>query len=291
MSDRPSIKDDRPMPKALTQAQVDSFRRDGFVFPVRALSAAEAADHAARVDDFEARTGEKASSRLRTKANLLTPWLAELVRHPRILDAVEDVLGPDILCWGGGIFVKRPHDPAFVSWHQDTWYWSWQPKDAVTVWLAFTDTSVANGAVRYVPGSHTRPIERHAWKNDTNNLLTTSLEVSGGVDEAKAVTAEIKAGEMILHHERVVHGSLPNTSDAPRIGFSIQYVAAHFKETAIPKTSASLVRGVDRYNNFEDEPVPAREFDPVGVAAFDRALVLYREAAKSLRLAKGPGAP
>jgi non-haem Fe2+, alpha-ketoglutarate-dependent halogenase len=271
------------MPKALTEAQVAAFRRDGFVHPVRALSEEEAAACLRRVDDFEASSGEKASVRLRTKAHLLMPWLHELVRHPRVLDAVEDVLGPDILCWGGGIFVKRARDPSFVSWHQDTWYWSWQPKDAVTVWLAFTDASPENGGVRYIPGSHKRPVNTHEWTNRPNNLLTTSLEVAGGVDEKAAVDTALKAGEMILHHERVVHGSLPNTSDRPRIGFSIQYVATKFKETAIPRTSATLVRGVDRYENFEAEPAPKTDFDPVGVAAFDRGLRLYREAAKSLR--------
>jgi non-heme Fe2+,alpha-ketoglutarate-dependent halogenase len=271
------------MPKALTPAQIDSYRRDGFLSPVRAVTEAEASECMRSVDRFEAETGEKASRRLRTKAHLLMPWLADLVRHPGILDAVEDIIGPDILCWGGGIFVKRPHDPSFVSWHQDTWYWSWQPKEAVTAWLAFTDSTPENGAVRYLAGSHDRPIATHSTLANPNNLLTTSLEVAGGVDEAKAVDTSLKAGEMILHHERVVHGSLPNSSDRPRVGFSIQYIATSIKETTIPRTSATLVRGVDRFHNFEPEPIPARDFDPAGLAAFDRALVLYREAAKNLR--------
>ena len=271
------------MPKALTTEQLAAFRRDGFVFPVRALGEADAEGYAAKVDEFEARTGHLASKKLRTKAHLLVPWLAELVRHPRVLDAVEDVLGPDILCWGCGLFVKRGRDPAFVSWHQDTWYWSWQPKEAMTVWLAFTKTDPENGAVRYVPGSHLRPIAAHDWTDKASNLLTTSLEVAGGLDESQAVDTRLRPGEMILHHERVVHGSAPNRSDAPRIGFSIQYIATSLKETAIPRTSASLVRGVDRFNNFEPEPVPQSEFDPVGVAAFDRAQALYHEAAKHLR--------
>ncbi|MFO0997714.1 MAG: phytanoyl-CoA dioxygenase family protein [Alphaproteobacteria bacterium] len=271
------------MPKVLSQGQVESYRRDGFLFPVRAISAEEAAQCLARVDRFEAETGEKASRRLRTKAHLLMPWLADLVRHPGILDAVEDLIGPDILCWGGGIFVKRPHDPSFVSWHQDTWYWSWQPKEAVTVWLAFTDATTENGSVRYLPGSHDRPIAEHSLLANPNNLLTTSLEVTGGVDERQAVDSSLKAGEMILHHERVVHGSRPNNSDRPRVGFSIQYLATSIKEMAKPCTSATLVRGVDRFNNFEPEPRPSSDFDPVGLAAFDHALVLYREMAKSLK--------
>lgn len=270
------------MPKALTKNQVDSFQRDGFVFPARGISEAEAAECVRRIDAFEKSIGEKASVRLRTKAHLLMPWLAELVRRKEIVDAVEDILGPDIMCWGGGVFVKRAKDPAFVSWHQDTWYWSWQPKDAVTVWLAFTDAATDNGSVRYIPGSHNENITSHEWTNKANNLLTTSLEVQGGVDESRAVDTTLKPGEMILHHERVVHGSSPNTSGRPRIGFSIQYVGANFKETAIPRTSATLVRGRD-HGNFESEPVPTKEFDPAGLAAFDHALGLYREAAKSLR--------
>jgi non-heme Fe2+,alpha-ketoglutarate-dependent halogenase len=264
------------VPKALRDGQVEAFARDGFAGPVPALSAEEAGSCLARIDAFEAETGEKASVRLRTKAHLLMPWINELVRHPGVLDAVEDVLGPDILCWGGGFFYKRGNTDAFVSWHQDTWYWTWEPKDAVTVWLALTESTEEMGCVRYLPGSHRQPITTPGRLAREGNLLTTSLEVSGGVDEAKTVAMPLGAGQLSLHHERAVHGSGANRTDRPRVGFSIQYVAPHFVHVTGPKTSATLVRGEDRHGNFLPEPVPAKPFDPPAMECFERCLAFYR---------------
>ncbi|MBT6117784.1 MAG: phytanoyl-CoA dioxygenase family protein [Rhodospirillaceae bacterium] len=264
------------MPKALTDGQVAAYGRDGFTGPVPALTVAEAAACLARIDAFEAETGEQASTRLRTKAHLLLPWINDLVRHPRVLDAVEDVLGADILCWGGGFFYKRGGTGSFVSWHQDTWYWTWQPKDAVTVWLALTDATEEMGCVHYLPGSHLAPITTPGRLAREGNLLTTSLEVAGGVDEARTVAMPLQCGQLSLHHERAVHGSAPNRTDRPRVGFSIQYVAPHFVHATGPKTSATLVRGEDRHGNFLPEPVPTRDFDPPAMAAFERCLDFYR---------------
>ena len=112
------------MPRALTEEQVAGFRRDGFVFPVDGLSADEAAAAVDCLERYERDTGEEVMATLAHKSHLPFRLFSDIVRHPRILDAVEDLIGPDILCWGSSFFVKEPRDPGYVSWHCDTNY-SW----------------------------------------------------------------------------------------------------------------------------------------------------------------------
>src|SRR6185312_10596629 len=136
------------MPKMLTSAQVDQFWEQGFVAPIGVLSAAEARDCRDQLERFETTAGGPLRGDLRHKSHLLFTWLADLVRHPRILDAVEDVIGPNILCWGSSFFIKEPRNPGFVSWHQDSTYWGLDPADVITAWIAFSDSTPANGAMR-----------------------------------------------------------------------------------------------------------------------------------------------
>src|SRR6202046_5282320 len=141
--------------KFLSDSAVRQYREAGYVAPVRALSTAEAGALRARLEAFEGGAGILAG-KLRHKSHLLFTWLNDLVRHPRILDAVEDVVGPNILCWGTSFFIKEPRNPAFVSWHQDSTYWGLDPADVVTAWVALSDSTSENGAMRVIPGSHLR---------------------------------------------------------------------------------------------------------------------------------------
>ena len=104
--------------KNLTDDLVQRYRDTGYLAPIRVLSTAEAAQIRAKLEAFEAGAGPLAG-KLRQKSHLLFTWLNDLIRHERILDAVEDIIGPDILCWGTSFFIKEPHNPAYVSWHQD----------------------------------------------------------------------------------------------------------------------------------------------------------------------------
>ncbi len=139
----------------LTDRQVADFRRDGCVFPIRVLSAAEAAGYRARLEAYESATGAPIHGNLRHKTHLLFTWADELVHHPAILDAVADVIGPDILCWTTNFFIKEPSSAGFVSWHQDSTYWGLDPADVVTAWVAFTDATPENGYMQFIPGTHT----------------------------------------------------------------------------------------------------------------------------------------
>src|SRR5262249_25395997 len=142
--------------RRLTLAQVEAFRRDGYLYPLRGLSSAEAQRYRARLEAFEARQGPLTTTPFRTKPHLVFEWVAELVRHPAILDAVEDLLGPDLLVWSSSFFLKGARDPSYVSWHQDSTYWGLSEPDVVTAWLALSVSSVASGCMRVVPGSHLR---------------------------------------------------------------------------------------------------------------------------------------
>src|SRR5579862_4455278 len=197
------------MPKLLSPTQIARFWEEGYLAPVRVMSEAEAADYRGRLESFEASTGGPLGGDLRHKSHLLFTWLADLVRHPRILDAVEDLYGPDILCWTSNFFIKERASPSFVSWHQDSTYWGLSKPDVVTAWVALTAADASNGAMEVVPGTHHLDQIPHRDTFARDNLLTRGQEVAVEVDAAKGVRLDLSPGEMSLHHVRLVHGSPP----------------------------------------------------------------------------------
>ena len=268
------------MPKLLAQSQIDTFWRDGCVFPVRVMSAERAQEVRERLEAFEAKAGGPLKGDLRHKSHLLFPWLNEVVRDTKIVDAIEDLYGPDLLCWTTNFFIKEAHDPAFVSWHQDSTYWGLSKPDVVTAWLALTASNEGNGAMGFIPGMHTTDQIAHRDTFATNNLLTRGQEIAVGVDESKAVVVALEPGEISLHHVRVVHGSPPNPSNDRRIGFAIRYIPTSVAQVA-GQDSATLVRGVDAYHHFDLEPAPAADMEPAFVQlhkeiAERNANILYR---------------
>ena len=260
-------------PGVLTADQVAAFRRDGYFAPLRVLPADEAAQLRTRLEAFEAGDGLVMKSTARNKPHLLFTWLDRLIRHPAIVDAVEDILGPDLLVWGSSFFIKEPHDPAFVSWHQDSTYWGLSHPDIVTAWIALSVSDEINGAMRVIPGSHLRDQLRHQDTFAADNLLTRGQEVAVTVDDKAAVGLYLQPGEMSLHHVRIVHGSEPNRAGYRRIGFAIRYVPTYVRQTAGPRDSAVLVRGTDRYHHFEIEPSPRVDFGEAERAAHHRVVV------------------
>ena len=268
------------MPKILTEAQIDQFWRDGCVFPVRVMPEAEALEIRRRLETFESENGGPLKGALRHKSHLLFTWLGDLVRNNRIVDAIEDLYGPNLLCWTTNFFIKEARNPAFVSWHQDSTYWGLDKPDVVTAWVALTPSNKANGAMKFIPGSHTKDQIPHRDTFAKNNLLTRGQEVAVEVDESKAVAITLEPGEISLHHVRLVHGSPPNPSHDRRIGFAIRYIPTTVAQIA-GEDSATLVRGVDTHRHFELEPRPTRDMDPEFVALHQaiterNAQILYR---------------
>ncbi|HEV2336810.1 MAG TPA: phytanoyl-CoA dioxygenase family protein [Stellaceae bacterium] len=268
------------MPKLLSEAQIAQYQEEGYLAPIRIMAADEAAAMRADLEAVEARMGGKLRGDLRHKSHLLFPFLADLVRHPLLLDAIEDVLGPDLLCWTSNFFIKEAESPSFVSWHQDSTYWGLSAPEVATAWVALTPSTIENGAMAVIPGSHKFDQIPHRDTFDRHNLLTRGQEIAVEVDGGEAVPLILKPGEMSLHHVRLVHGSAPNPSADRRIGFAIRYIPTHIRQLE-GEDSATLVRGTDRFHHFAPEPSPQSEMAPEMLALHKRiaersAQILYR---------------
>jgi non-haem Fe2+, alpha-ketoglutarate-dependent halogenase len=253
------------MPKRLTTEQIAHFTDFGYVPAVRVLTRARALEIRARLEEFERSRGGPLHGSLRHKTHLLFPWLNELVRDDRIVDAIEDLYGTNLLCWTTNFFIKEAHDPAFVSWHQDSTYWGLSAPDVVTAWVALSQSDESNGSMQVIPGTHRLEQIAHRDTFSQHNLLTRGQEIAVEVDETQAVSINLEPGEMSLHHVRIIHGSPPNASAKRRIGFAIRYIPTSVRQLQ-GNDSATLVRGVDLFRTFAPEPRPRRDLDPELVA-------------------------
>ncbi|MBT4488261.1 MAG: phytanoyl-CoA dioxygenase [Rhodospirillaceae bacterium] len=243
----------------------ESYQKQGYLSPIRVMSAEEAARIADKVAGIEAEHGVEGADILRSNTHFLFPELYDLILSPAILDHVEKVLGPDILCWSSSFFSKSAHDPSFVSWHQDLTYWGLEPEDIVTAWVAITPSTRESGCMKVLPGTHAPGQLSHSDTFAANNLLSRGQVLDVDVDEAEAVDLELQPGEMSLHHVLIVHGSEPNQSDLPRHGFVIRYMPTYCKQIG-GRTTALLARGQDSYNHFDPVPRPLADMHPDAVA-------------------------
>ena len=250
------------MPRSLSETEVQTFRKDGLLFPKRVLSAEAAAGYLAELEAYEATIGEPVNGAHRYKCHLLFPWINDLMREPQILDMVEDVLGPDLMIWTTHLYPKEPGDGRFISWHQDSAHWGLASDDIVTVWIALTDATVENGCMRMLPGSHVSGTVDHHDSDDPKNILTRGQTISADIDENKTVSVELQQGEASLHHLYMMHASPSTHSAGRRVAVALRYITPQAKQTRVTIDYATLVRGEDRYGNFEPEPRPTALFDP-----------------------------
>ena len=204
---------------SLSAEMLDRYERDGIVFPVPVLSRDE-------VREFRGALEEVVEDRQRRAENLHLQhsWAYRLATHQAVLDAVEGILGPELLIDGNLVFYKPPHDESYASWHQDSVYSGWHLTPSVSAWIALTVSEPANGCMRVVPGSHKQGLLDHDNVRDPNLLNKRGERLSRDVDESQAVDVVLKPGEMSLHHTNIIHGSNANTSDVPRIGFIVRFV-------------------------------------------------------------------
>jgi hypothetical protein len=261
------------MNASLGPDRLADYQRDGIVYPIRVMSEAYAADALRNLELLEAREGGRLGEKTNEKPHILLPWLNELVRHPAILDAVENILGPNILCWASGFFAKSPNDGTFVSWHQDSTYWGLSSSDVLTAWVALTPSQPENGCLRVVPGSHRKDQVPHRDTFADGNLLSRGQEIAVTIDENEAADVILQPGEMSLHHVKIFHASGRNLGAQRRVGFSIRYIPTHVRQIS-GRTTALLVRGEDAYHHFEPEPTPNSDFHPEAVAFHAHALNL-----------------
>ncbi len=259
------------MPKVLKPEAIERLRRDGIYFPVPGISETAAADYRRQLEAFEAANGGALKGANRFKTHLLFKWLADLIRAPLILDTVEDLIGPDILCWTTHWFIKEARSPDFVSWHQDNNYWGLDTKELVSIWLALSPATIESGCMRMLPGSHLHPPMPHVDTYGEHNMLTRGQVIDRDIDESKAVNVTLETGEAALFAYEIAHASHPNQSDDRRIAVVARYMPPTARQTLADWDSAALVRGTDSYGHFEHEPVPSCDLDPVAVAFHKKA--------------------
>ena len=260
------------MPSALSEIAVAQYRRDGVLFPVPVLSEQEAARFRGRLEAYEREHGPLRGKRM-FKTHLIFTWVDEIIRHPAVLDAVESILGPNLLVWNTHWFIKEPADERFIGWHQDLTYWRLEPDEALTAWIALSPATAESGAMRMVPGSHQRELVAHTDTWNGKSMLTRGQELAVEVDESEAELVELRPGEMSLHHDRIFHASNANRSADRRIGLAVRYIPTHVRQVAIHDDSAALVRGHDAFGHFRHEPRPGRDLEPAMLALQDAAAV------------------
>ena len=265
------------MGKVLSRERIEAFERDGFVAPIEGIGAERAAALRAMFEAYEAEHSVNAAKTLRIKCHLAFPALAALARDPAILDAVEDVLGPDILIYLSSLWFKGAHDGAYVSWHQDSAYYGLDPHNEATVWLALSDSTPRSGCVRVIPGSHRGAELVHEETYDPDNLLSRGQALRG-IDDTGAVDLALKAGQFSIHHEKLIHGSRPNRADYRRMGMSFIYIPTHVR-SSVGRRSAMLVRGQDRFGHWDPDPEPRFDLDPVCMAMMERWIAGYTDTA------------
>jgi hypothetical protein len=213
----------------------------------------------------------------------------ELVRHPKVLDAVESVIGPDILIYHLTSWLKEPNDPAHVSWHQDGTYFGLEPAEQITAWIALTDATPEMGCIKILPGSHVIGQRPHKDTFSPGNLLSRGQTIEHKLDYTSYVMMPLKAGQISLHHTHVVHSSEPNRTNQRRIGIGVSYIPPRCRLISGARVSAALVRGHDDYGHFDLEPRPAGDFDVASRAAHAAAVERFFESNKLLAARRRSG--
>jgi len=244
---------------ALASTIATAYAKNGYFFPYDVTSETEAAGLLADLEAAEAEVaGDRARlSMVRSFPAQLLPSFAGLVRHPRLIEAVSQILGPDLLVWGSGLFIKEASSRSYVSWHQDLNYWGLDGEQEVTAWFALTPSNLENGCMRFVPGSHEKKVVPHVDSFAQDNLLTRGQEIAVEVDEASAVNVVLRAGQASFHHGHMFHASGPNGTNSRRIGAALRYIAPSMKQKSGDKLLVSHVSGKDEYGHFNVAPPPA----------------------------------
>jgi non-haem Fe2+, alpha-ketoglutarate-dependent halogenase len=266
--------------KVLSSEQVASFHHNGFLYPIPALAPEEIATYRAGLERLETELGSPvadADVKWRSHAYAHSPWFNELIRHPRILDAVEDVIGPNILVWTSTFFIKEPHSKTFAAWHQDGAFFGLEPNEQVCAWIALTDASREAGCMEMLSSNGAPRLLHHEAKGIKNSINRAGQTIVEPFDKRNPTAMALKAGEFSLHHEFAVHRSAPNHAAHRRIGIGLNYVPPHVRVNSPIRLKAMLVRGEDRYGNFELIGPPSAERDAASLAVHQQVSERYRE--------------
>lgn len=266
--------------KVLREEQVASFRHDGFLYPIPALAPDEIAYFLAGLERLETALGcavADADVKWRSHAYAHSPWFNKLIRHPRILDAVEDVIGPDILVWTSTFFIKEANSKTFAAWHQDGAFFGLEPNEQVCAWVALTDAGREAGCMEMLSSKGAPRMLHHAAMGLKNSINRAGQTIVAPFDKRNPTAMALKAGEFSLHHELAVHRSAPNHAAHRRVGIGLNYIPPHVRVNSPVRLKAMLVRGEDRYGHFDLIEPPAAERDTAALAVHREVSERYRE--------------
>ena len=253
------------MPKVLTKEQIEQYHDEGFISPVRVISEAQALSIKNQLEQVEAEFPDEINAESRNNLHLSFAFLDALAHNKIIVDAVEDLIGPDIALWASVMFIKEPSSKQYVSWHQDATYMGLDSIDFPTPWIALSPSNIETGCMTMIAGSHHSEIQNHEDTFAENNILTRG-QVIPNIDTSKAVNLILEPGEMSIHHGAIIHGSQPNKSNQRRIGFSLQsYVPPSIKQV-VGKNIWTHIRGQKRKDiNGIELSRPNYNMDPITV--------------------------
>ena len=255
---------------SLSPEQISFYNENGYVAPIDIFTPEEAAELRAELEALETSHPDAVAGRNRNNVHYVTPLFDRIAHNPKILDAVESLIGPNILVGGTTLFVKEPEQKGFISWHQDARYIGLEPFNWVTAWLALSDVTTENGCMYMWEGSHHAGQRDHVDTYGKDNLLTRGQTVMD-VPEDITVPIELRPGQLSLHHPWVVHGSGHNTSKHRRIGFAIQSYIGADVDSVHGKIYVQQARGSDPHKYHEHTPRPTGLMLPHDVDFRDNA--------------------
>ena len=250
--------------KSLTPDQLNQYNQQGYVAPIDVLSTKEAFKIRNEIEEIENKWPNELDGIGRNYVHMISPVLDKICHNTNILDAVESIIGENILICGTTLFIKNPNQKGFVSFHQDAKYIGLEPHNWVTAWVAVTDANEENGCMRMWAGSHKNKLKKHSQNFDEGNLLTRGQTVEN-VPIEKTVPVNLKAGQMSLHHPTIVHGSGLNRSNDRRIGFVVQSYIGSDVNQVLGKMYVQKARGEDNFKYHEYAPRATQLMKPKNI--------------------------
>ena len=271
------------MAKNLTDEQVRKYNDFGFVTPIPIYSIEETRIYCAHLENFEKNKSQFFQGIGQTKFYLRFSWAYQMATHPKLLDAVEDLIGPNIMLYHTTAWIKGKKDEAYVSWHQDNTYFGHDPCEVLTAWIALSHATEESGCMQFLPGSHKKGL-RELEKPDTRgaNMLSSGQNIDITSEAHDPVPVILQPGEASIHHAFLIHGSLPNFSENRRVGITFIYHPPHLQQIGDHPTSAMLVRGEDKFGIFEHEIPPVEDDEEGNTSRHERAVKLYRNKVREL---------
>lgn len=253
------------MGKILSQQQIEQYHEEGFISPIDVMSEDEAATYLAKLEQAERDYPEQLNPENRNNAHLAFKFLDEIAFHPIILDAVEDLLGPNFSLWGSVLFIKEPQSQHFVSWHQDSTYAGVEPHDYLTPWLALTPSTLESGCMTMLPRTQHDGIRPHDDTYGEDNILTRGQNITD-IDTSSGVDLILRPGQMSIHHARTIHASQPNHSNYRRVGFALQSFVASGGQQVVGDNCWLPVRGECDHGEMIELQRPQYDAEPGAVA-------------------------